>query len=86
MTAASSLASYPGRYLEIAGEFQTGKRRLALKRPSEKAAVSLRLDLYRFRRTLKQEGLEQEYSQFFAVRMFVRGKVLVLIHADETFK
>lgn len=81
-----ALSTYPARYLEIAGEFQAGKRRVSLKCPSGADAIRRRLDLYRFRSALKAEGMQTEYSQFFAVRMFVRGRVLVLIHADETFK
>lgn len=81
-----ALSTYPARYLAIAEEFQTGKRRVSLKCLNEADAIRRRLDLYRFRSALKAEGMQPEYSQFFAVRMFVRGKTLVLIHADEEFK
>lgn len=83
---AAALSSYPARYLEIAGEFQSGKRRLSIRRDTDAQAVRLRMDLYRFRSALKREGMQDEYSQFFAVRMFVRGRTLVLQHADDTFK
>ena len=83
---AAALSSYPSRYLEIAGEFQAGKRRLAIRCVTETDAEKRRLDLYRFRSALKREGMQQDYSQFFAVRMYVRGRVLVLQHADDTFK
>lgn len=82
----SRVSSYPARYLEIAGEFQAGRRRRALKCTSAAEAVRRRFDLYHFRSALEKEGMRAEYSQFFAVRMFVRGKTLVLIHADEEFK
>lgn len=80
------VATYPARYLEIAGEFQAGRRRRAIKCESRAAAITRRFDLYHFRSALEKEGMRNEYSQFFAVRMYVRGKMLVLIHADETFK
>lgn len=83
---AAALTSYPARYFELAGEFQSGRRRRGIKCASAAEAVRRRLDLYRFRTALKLQGMQEEYSQFFAVRMFVRGKMLVLIHADETFK
>jgi hypothetical protein len=86
MSRPRDLALYPSRYLEIASLFQSGTRRMILVQKNEKAAIKLRLDLYGFRKTLERSGQRSDYSQFFAVRMFVRGRKLTLIHADETFK
>jgi hypothetical protein len=82
----TAISAFPSRYFEIAGEFQTGKRRSTVRCDTPRQAVTRRLDLYRFRAALRREGLVDEYSQFFAVKMYVRGRNLVLVHADETFK
>lgn len=77
------IALYPSRYLAIATRFQEGKRRVEFKESTANAAARLRLDLYSFRKALERSGMRSDYSQFFAVRMFVRGRKLILVHADE---
>jgi hypothetical protein len=80
------IAKYPAAFLDLANEFEKGRKVRIITCDSPKAAKAMRLDLYGFTAALRAEGMQADYPQFLTVRMFIEGKRLRLVIADETAK
>jgi hypothetical protein len=88
MSRSKQVSKYPQQFLTLAAEFE-GEKRRRVKTVScgdEREAKRLRLDLYGFQGAIRAEGMQADYPHFLTVRMFVKGRVLRLMHADETAK
>jgi hypothetical protein len=86
---AKDLGAYPKSYMDLAGAFEGAGgakaiRRKTVKCASAAAAASLRFDLYAFKATMRKTGMADDYPNFTHTRMYVDGKTLRIVHADDT--
>lgn len=86
MSRSRHLEAFPSAYLRLAARFEGARaiRRRHVNCGSEREAVRLRLDLYRFKSALRAQGMVGDYPNFMATRLYVHGKQLRVVHADDT--
>jgi hypothetical protein len=86
MGVAKDIGAYPRSYLNLANAFEGAKaiRRKVVKCASETEARRMRFDLYSFKETVRKTGMADDYQNFMHTRLYVEGKTLRIVHADDT--
>jgi len=77
-----NLAAFPKLYFQYAVAVE-GSPKFSITCSTARAAAIMRLDLYRFRKALESAGMKDDHPGLFAARFYVRGRRLLIWHADE---